>query len=104
QPSAGQSKAYGAALPGLLETASGYVNGDTAAVLTGALGTSATASSAVGTYAYTLGSLSAGPNYTLALANAPPTFAVTAAPLTIQPAAAQSKVYGAAQPRLSGTA
>ena len=77
QPTAGQTKVYGAAVPGLTATASGYVNGDSASLLTGAIGTMATASSAVGTYAFTLGSLSAGPNYTLALAASPPTFAVT---------------------------
>ena len=60
-PNAGQSKVYGAAVPGLTATATGFVNGDTASLLTGTLGTSATASSAVGTYAFTLGSLSAGP-------------------------------------------
>ena len=58
-PNAGQSKVYGAAVPGLTKTATGFVNGDTATLLTGALGTVATASSAVGTYAFTVGSLSA---------------------------------------------
>jgi CSLREA domain-containing protein len=104
QPNAGQSKVYGAAVPGLTETATGFVNGDTASLLTGALGTSATASSAVGTYAFTLGSLSAGPNYTLALAASPPTFAVTKAPLAILPDSGQSKVYGAAVPGVTATA
>ena len=42
----------------------------------------ATASSAVGTYAFTLGSLTAGANYTLVMA-ASPTFAVTPASLVI---------------------
>ncbi len=104
QPSTGQSKVYGAAVPGLTETATGFVNGDSAALLTGAIGTMATASSAVGTYAFTLGSLGAGPNYTLTLAAAPPTFAVTPAPLTIQPNAGQSKVYCAAVPGLTESA
>ena len=70
-------------MPGLTATAAGFVNGDTPALLTGALVTKASASSAVGTYAFTLGSLSAGPNYTLALAASPPTFAVTPASLVI---------------------
>ncbi len=104
QPNTGQSKVYGAAVPGLTATATGFVNGDTASLLTGALGTMATASSAVGTYAFTVGSLSAGPNYTLALAASPPTFAVTKAPLAIQPNTGQSKVYGAAVPGLTETA
>ena len=82
QPNAGQSKVYGAAVPGLTATATGFVNGDSASLLTGTLGTTATASSAVGTYAFTLGSLSAGANYTLVLA-ASPTFAVTPASLVI---------------------
>jgi hypothetical protein len=103
QPNAGQSKVYGAAVAGLTETATGFVNGDTDTLLTGALGTSATASSAVGSYAFTLGSLSAGPNYTLVLATSPPTFAVTKAPLSIQPNTGQSKVYGAAVPGLTET-
>ena len=103
-PDAGQSKVYGAAVPGLTETATGFVNGDSSSLLTGALGTMATASSAVGTYAFTLGSLDAGPNYTLALAASPPTFAVTAAPLSIHPDTGQSKVYGAAVPGLTETA
>ena len=104
QPTAGQSKVYGAAVPGLTATAAGFVNGDSPSLLTGALGTAATASSAVGAYAFTLGSLSAGPNYTLAMAASPPTFAVTAATLSIQPNSGQSKVYGAAVPGLTATA
>ena len=104
QPNSGQSKVYGAAVSGLTATATGFVNGDTDSVLTGALGTVATASSAVGTYAFTLGSLIAGPNYILAMAASPPTFAVTAAPLSIHPDTGQSKVYGAAVPGLTATA
>ncbi len=82
EPNAGQSKVYGAAVPVLTETATGFVNGDPASLLTGSLGTTATASSGVGTYAFTLGSLGAGANYTLALA-ASPTFGVTPASLVI---------------------
>ena len=81
-PKTGQSKVYGAAVPDLTETPTGFVNGDTDSLLTGALATKATASSAVGTYAFTLGSLSAGANYTLVLA-ASPTFAITPASLVI---------------------
>ena len=104
QPNSGESKVYGAAVPGLTETPTGFVNGDSSSLLTEALGTMATASSAVGTYAFTLGSLDAGPNYTLALAASPPTFAVTAAPLSIHPDTGQSKVYGTAMPSLTATA
>jgi hypothetical protein len=100
-PAAGQSMAYGSAVPTLAYAPTGFVNGDTASVFTGALGTTATTASAVGAYAFTLGSLSAGPNYTLVLAASPLTFAVTPATLTITPAAGQSKVYGAAVPALS---
>jgi hypothetical protein len=75
-PTAGQSMVYGAAVPVLTYTASGFVNGDTATLLTGALGTTATPTSAVGNYPFTLGSLTAGTNYTLALAANSPTFAV----------------------------
>ncbi len=103
-PAAAQSKVYGAAVPVLTETATGFVNGDSASLLTGTLGTTATASSAVGTYAFTLGSLGAGPNYTLVLSTSSPTLAVTPATLTIQPKTGQSKVYGAAVPVLTETA
>jgi hypothetical protein len=82
-PAAGQSKVYGAAVPTVTYTASGFVNGDTASLLTGSLGTTATASSSVGNYAFTLCSLSAGSNYTVVLTANSPTFAVTPAPLTI---------------------
>ncbi|OWK43180.1 beta strand repeat-containing protein [Fimbriiglobus ruber] len=102
-PTAGQSKVYGAAVPSLTYTASGFVNGDTAAGLTGALGTVATSASPVGDYAFTLGTLADGPNYTLQLDPASPTFAVTPATLDILPTAGQSKVYGAAVPTLAYT-
>ncbi len=58
-PAAGQSTVYGAAVPALSYTPSGFVNQDTTATLSGALGTTATSTSPVGTYAFTLGSLSA---------------------------------------------
>jgi len=102
-PTAGQKKIYGAALPGLTETATGFVNGDSASLLIGALGTTATTTSGVGTYAFTLGTLNAGANYTLAVAASLPTFAVTPAVLTINPTAGQSRVYGAALPALTET-
>src|SRR5207245_1614025 len=62
-----KSKVYGATNPTLTATITGYVNGDTASVVSGtpALSTVATQSSAVGTYAITAaqGTLSAA-NYT----------------------------------------
>ena len=103
-PATGQSMVYGAAVSALTYTASGLVNGDPASTITGALGTAATAASPVGAYAITLGTLSAGSNYAVALAADAPTFAVTPAALTIAPAAGQSKVYGAEVPALTYTA
>jgi hypothetical protein len=97
-PAAGQSKVYGAAVPTPLSyTFSGLVNNDPASTLTGVLGTSATAASPVGNYAFTTNLLQ---NYTVVLAANAPTFAVTPAPLTIT-AADQSMVYGAALPALT---
>ena len=94
-PTTGQSKVYGAGVPALTYTASGFVNGDPPSLLTGALGTTATTGSPVGTYACTLGTLSAGSDYTLAMAANPPTLAVTPAPLTVSSITASNKVYDA---------
>src|SRR5207253_2857349 len=84
--------------PTLADTVTGFVNGDTAAVVSGAaaLTTTATASSGVGSYAITAsqGSLSAA-NYTFAFAGG--TLSVTPALLTVT-ANNASKVYGAANP------
>jgi hypothetical protein len=94
-PAANQTKVFGTADPvftysnnaGLIATdftgAIGRVSGDNA-----------------GTYAYTLGNLSAGANYTLSLSNITPvtTFAITAKPVIITPTAGQTKVYGTADP------
>ena len=76
-PTAGQSMVYGSTVPTLTYTASGFVNGDPASLLTGELGTTATSTSVVGNYLFTLGSLTAGTNYALALAANSPTFVVT---------------------------
>jgi hypothetical protein len=76
-PLAGQSMLQGDTVPKLNFTASGFVNGDGPSLLTGSLGTTATSSSPIGNYAFTLGTLSAGSNYTLVLASPSPTFAVT---------------------------
>ena len=93
-----ESKAYGAALPALTYSYSGLVNGNTSSVLSGALTTSASASSNVGSYGIDEGTLSAGSNYTIAY---------TAGTLTITPATldvtadSESKTYGAALPTLT---
>ncbi len=71
------SKVYGAALPALSYTDSGLVNGDTAAVFSGALATTATAASGVGSYPISQGTLAAGSNYSISF---------TAGTLTIFPA------------------
>ncbi|CAO3431384.1 MBG domain-containing protein [Azospirillum endophyticum] len=70
-----QSRVYGDANPALTYRASGLVNGDR---LMGDLAVAATATSGVGTYAITRGTLSAGGNYTLG---------VTGSDLTVTPRA-----------------
>ena len=89
------STTYGSPLPVLNATISGFVNGDSAAVIAGApsLSTTATASSGVGRYSITvgLGTLSAA-NY--AFANlVSGTLFVTRAPLTVT-ASSPSITYG----------
>jgi hypothetical protein len=89
-----QSRAYGAANPAPTVSYSGFLNGDTAAVISGApvLSVAANATSVVGTYVITnqLGSLSAS-NYVFNLVNG--ALAVTPAPLTIT-AGNATKAYG----------
>src|SRR5208283_3021421 len=94
-----QSKDYGAALPELTVSYSGFVNGDTAASLTTAptVTTTGTASSPVGSYPITA-SGAADANYTISY---------VAGALTVNPVALtitandQSKDYGAALPELT---
>ena len=97
-----KSKTYGAALPLLTFTATGFVNGDTAATLTTppTLTTTASAASAVGTYPISL-SGGTSPNYTANYLNG--TLTVTPATLQIT-ADSKSKTYGAALPLLTYTA
>jgi len=95
----GQSKVYGAALPALTYAYAGFVNGDTAAKATSGvptLSTTATVSSAVGTYPINVGSgtLTAA-NYSLKLK--PGILTITQALLYVT-ADSASKVYGAAMP------
>ncbi|MBQ0960879.1 autotransporter-associated beta strand repeat-containing protein [Ideonella sp. 4Y11] len=92
-----QTRTYGDANPALGYTVGGLglVNGDT---LSGALATSATAASNVGSYAITQGTLAASPNYTLSYtANH---LAVTPRAITVL-ADAQTRAYGDANPALS---
>ena len=92
------SRAYGAANPTFTPRYSGFLNGDTASVLTGApsLTTTATASSAVGSYTITAaaGTLAAT-NYSFTYVNG--TLTVSKAVLTVT-ANNASRAYGAANP------
>ncbi len=98
-----KARSYGAANPDLTVSYSGFVNGDTAAGLTGApvLTTTATTTSNVGNYAITVaqGTLNAG-NYALQLVDG--MLSVNKVPLSVA-AANQTKVYGTANPALTGT-
>jgi len=93
------SKLYGAALPALTASYSGFVNGDTASSLTTppALATPATASSPVGSYPI-IASGAASPNYTIAYVSG--LLTVNPATLTVT-AADASKLYGDAVPALT---
>lgn len=97
-PDAGQSKVYGAAEPTFTYTNTALEGADT---ITGALGRAAGENVATSPYAYTLGTLTAGSNYTLSLGGTN-TFAITAKPVTVT-AAAKSKVFGTAEPDLTYT-
>jgi parallel beta-helix repeat protein len=90
---------YGAALPALTASYSGFVNGDTAASLTSpvVLSTNATQASHVGGYSITASGASS-PNYTITFA--PGTLTVTPASLTIT-ANNQTKLFGQPNPPLT---
>ncbi len=96
-----QSMVYGAVVPSLTYTITGYVNGDTSSVVAGSatVSTAASSTSGVGTYPITpaAGTLAAS-NYVFAFANG--TLSVTPASLTVT-ANAQSKTYGSANPTLT---
>jgi gliding motility-associated-like protein len=96
-----QSKTYGAANPALSVSYSGFVNGDNSASLTTkpAIVTTATVTSAVGTYPITA-SGAAVANYNIIYA--PGTFTVNKAMLTIT-ADNKSRLYGTANPVLTAT-
>ena len=100
-PKTGQSMVYGGAVPVLIYTYTGLVNGDTNATFSGGLATTATSSSSVGGYPITVGTLAATGNYTIGTFN-PGTLTVNAAALTIT-ANNDSKTYGTLK-TFSGTA
>src|SRR5260370_15421445 len=91
-----KTKVYGGTMPNLTASYSGFVNGDTSAILTTpvSLSTVATASSAAGSYDI-IASGAADTNYSISFVKG--TLAVTAASLTIT-ADPATKVYGAATP------
>ncbi len=96
-----QTKVYGAALPALAATYSGFVNGDTCASLTTqpTLSTTATAASHVAGSPYAINvSGASDSDYTISYVAGALT--VTPAPLTMT-ASNQSKVYGAVLPGLT---
>ena len=98
-----QTKVYGAALPTLTASYTGFVNGDTSASLTTppAVTTVATAASHVAGSPYAITAAGAvDPNYTISYVAG--SLTVTTAPLTIT-ADDQTKVYGAALPTLTAS-
>ena len=98
-----QTKVYGAALPTLTASYSGFVNGDTSASLTTqpTLSTTATASSDVSGNPYTI-TASGAVDSDYAISYATGTLTITPAALTIT-ADNQTKVYGAALPTLTAS-
>jgi hypothetical protein len=96
-----RTKVYGAALPTLTASYSGFVNGDSASSLTTlpTLGTTATPASHVGSYSITV-SGAADPDYSISYQAG--TLSVTPAALTIT-ADNRTKVYGAPLPTLTAS-
>jgi outer membrane protein assembly factor BamB len=84
---------YGQSLPALTYNYSGLVNGDSSAVLSGALATTATAASSAGTYPITAGTLAATGNYTITFNGATLTI-MPAIPPSITSARASSATEG----------
>ncbi len=98
-----QTKAYGAALPSLTASYSGFVNGDTSASLSTqpTLSTTATAASSVSGGPYSITASGAvDPNYTISYVAG--SLTVTPVALTIT-ANNQTKAYGAALPTLTAS-
>ena len=98
-----QTKVYGAALPTLTASYTGFVNGDTSASLTTqpTLTTTATASSHVAGSPYAI-TASGAVDSDYSITYVAGSLTVTAAPLTIT-ADNQTKVYGAALPTLTAS-
>ncbi|MDB4922822.1 MBG domain-containing protein, partial [Mucilaginibacter sp.] len=98
-----QAKAYGAAVPTLTASYSGFVNGDTGASLTTqpTLSTTATAASHVAGNPYTI-TASGAADADYAISYVPGALTVGAASLTIT-ADNQTKAYGAAVPTLTAS-
>jgi hypothetical protein len=94
-----QTTVYGAGLPALTASYSGFVNGDTVASLTTApsLGTTATSASPVGTYSITAAG-AADSDYAISYVSG--TLSITPAALTVT-ADNQTKIYGTALPDLT---
>jgi hypothetical protein len=93
------SRLYGSPDPAFSATYSGFVNGETAAIVSGTLtcATTATVSSPVGQYPFTGCSGQGAPNYTIAYALAGVTITVKPAPLTIT-ADNATRYFGDANP------
>jgi len=91
-PAAGQQKVYGSADPVYTYTNNA---GLSASDFTGAI--SRESGNNAGSYPYTIGTLSAGPNYTLSIGGEN-TFAITSRPILITPNSGQSKIFGDADP------
>ncbi|MEJ7586607.1 MAG: MBG domain-containing protein [Ferruginibacter sp.] len=94
-PTPGQHKVYGSSDPAFTFSNDAGLRPED---FTGSLGRET--GSGVGEYAYTLGTLTAGVNYTLQLSEAAPvsTFKIRPKPVCITPIAGQSKVYGDTDP------
>jgi plastocyanin len=92
-PVAGQTKIFGSADP----TPFTYTNTPLvgADAITGLM--ERAAGSDVGNYAFSIGSLTAGANYTLTV-EAAPTFSITPKPIVVTADAGQTKAYGSADP------
>ena len=94
----GLSKVYGETDPVFTYSAEGYQFGQNGSVFSGAL--SRASGQNVGSYGYTLGTLSAGSNYTLSFVANPASFAITARDITLS-ALSQTKMYGELDPTLT---
>jgi hypothetical protein len=92
-PTADQSKVYGESDPIFTYSNTSLVGDDT---MSGSLGRMV--GEDAGTYAYTLGTLDAGGNYTLSITADPAEFEITKKAIIVTPTADQSKVYGESDP------